>query len=455
MRVQTVLLVLLLSLLTSCGRDSSEAPLPRLNVLIIAIDTLRADRMSLYGYERPTTPEIEDFAATATTYERAITPSSWTRASFASYFTGLHPETHGCVNRDGQMSEGLHTLAERFREAGWSTACIYSNANIAPELGFDQGFDLYDAPPINAGYPRDVGMIDAISMNDRIFRWLRDERPVDKPWFLFALYVDPHDPYLPHDEHRFGEDQPGDYIDGSRRVLRAMDKGETTRNVDLIKRVNRNLYDGEVAFVDHHVGALLDELETQGLNNDTVVILLSDHGEGLWDHHDYRSHGEQVYQEQIHVPLIMRWPGRTVPGAKIEQPVAVMDVFGTLAEEFALAEPDEHESRSLFSEALTDPRPLYVDEKVGRLHRRAVIDWPWKVILDRTAPPELYHLDDDPRELRSVADLEPAIVARLTAVADSIAARGDSLRTTFMLEREPLRLDEETKRRIEALGYVN
>jgi arylsulfatase A-like enzyme len=452
MRIQSLALILILSLLTSCSPNASDGP-PKLNVLIIAIDTLRADRMSLYGYDRPTTPEIDAFATTATTYDRAITPSSWTRASFASYFTGLYPATHGCVNRDGQMSEGLHTLAERFREAGWGTASFYANANIAAEFGFGQGFDIYDSPPVNARYPRGIGMIDAISMNERIFSWLHNERPEDKPWFMFTLYVDPHDPYLPHEEYQFGEDQPTKYLNGSRRVLRAMDKGETKKNVEQIKRINRNLYDGEVAFVDHHVGALLDELETLGLSDDTVVILLSDHGEGLWDHHNYRSHGEQVYQEQIHVPLIMRWPGRTTPGSRVEYEVGVMDVFGTLADGFDLAAPEEHQSKSLFQ--TTEGRPLYVDERVGRLHKRAVIDWPWKLILNRMSPTELYNLADDPGERTSLVDLEPAVLARLTAMADSIKTQHETMKSQLNLKFNPLQIDEKTKQQIEALGYVN
>lgn len=439
-------LLLLLPLVPGCGDDA-----PRPNVLVIALDTLRADRMSLYGYERPTTPELEAFAATALTFDRAITPCSWTRTAFASYFTGLNPGAHGAENRYSQLAEHHVTLAERFKDEGWRTAAFYANGNIAADFGFDQGFDLYDSPPLNAGYPGGQRMIDAASMTGRAVEWLRTERPAEDPWFLFLLYIDPHDPYLPHPEHEFGEERATVELNGSRRLLRELDKGDKTTHVDELKRIIQNLYDGEVAYLDRHVGLLLDELTAQGLDEDTVVIVLADHGEGLWDH-GYRAHGRQIYQEQIHSPLIVRWPGRTEPGAREPRPVPVLDVFGTLADAFDLAAPEEHQSGNIFDPR---PRPITVQEILEDVNLRAVIDWPWKLILSHGEPAELYHLDDDPDERRSLLKEHPDLVARLVAVDDSVRIEDAARLVTTLGQESKIRLDPKTEQQLRALGYID
>jgi len=440
------LLLMVLPLLPGCGDDA-----PRPNVLIIALDTLRADRMSLYGYDRPTTPELEAFAATAMTFDRAITPCSWTRTAFASYFTGLNPGAHGTEDRSSQLAEHHLTLAERFKDKGWRTAAFYANGNIAADFGFDQGFDLYDSPPLNAGYPGGQRMIDAASMTGRAVEWLRAERPAEDPWFLFLLYIDPHDPYLPHPEHEFGTERATTSLNGRRLLLRELDKGDKTTDVDKLQRIIRNLYDGEVAYLDRHVGLLLDELTAQGLDEDTVVIVLADHGEGLWDH-GYRAHGRQIYQEQIHSPLVVRWPGRTEPGAREPRPVPVLDVFGTLADAFDLADPDEHQAGDIFAPR---PHPITVQEILEDVDLRAVIDWPWKLILDHGKPAELYHLDDDPAERRSLLQDHPDLVARLVAVDDSVRV-ADAARRIADVGRDPrIRLDPKTEQQLRALGYID
>ena len=158
------------------------------NLAICVIDAARVDHMGCYGYSRNTTPNIDRFAAGAVTFEQAHSPSSWTRASFASYFTGLYPSTHGCEGLDGILDQALFTLAERFRECGFTTAGIYANDNIAAELGFDQGFDLYEHPPRLAGYP-DGKTVAGASLNGAIKLWrvqtgeclktLRSDRPYE------------------------------------------------------------------------------------------------------------------------------------------------------------------------------------------------------------------------------------------------------------------------------------
>ena len=234
---------------------------------------------------------------------------------------------------------------------------------------------------------------------------------------------------------------------GSRRVLKSMDKGEYHTDLDLIKRINDNLYDGEVAFVDRYVGELIAQVDSMGLSDDTVVIVTSDHGEGLWKHHEYRGHGEQVYQQQVHVPLTMRWPGRTEPGERIARPVGVIDLFGTFAEEFGLATPDEHETRSLFAPPLEPNPPIYIDELVGRKHMRSVIDWPWKLILRQDGGSAIYRLDRDPSERRSLD--RDALPAELSVALGELERRLPSIEGPVEPAPEPAYLEQ-----LRALGYV-
>ncbi len=437
-----------------CSERNIESE-PR-NVLLLFIDTMRADRMSVYGYERTTTPHIEAFAATATTFERAYSPSSWTRASFASYFTGLYPSANGCQDREEYLDPALHTLAERFQERGFATAGIYANFNIAASLGFDQGFDLYEHPPPNVKGSDTAMFADAAAMNQRVLHWLRHERPRD-PWFLFLLYIDPHSPYMSHPEHRFGQHTAPSSV-GSWRYLKLLKHRTTSRHQDRIRTTIKNLYDGEIAYVDAHIGELLAALEAEGLADDTLVILSSDHGEGLWDHEEYRGHGQQVYEEQIHVPLIVRWPGRTQPGTRVESPVAAIDLFGALAEAYGLAKPREYQAGS-FLQALaghSSSSPIFVEEKLDKVAYRVLIDWPWKLIRDDAKNTyKLYDLRADPTE-RAPADQTQA--TRVADMSTSLDGRS-SLNAQWLNSIEWLgssdSLTEEEKRELRALGYVH
>ena len=432
---------------------ASPAPEPK-NVVMIFVDTLRADRMSLYGYERETSPHIAEFAKTAATFERAYSPSSWTRTSFASYFTGLYPSVHGCENREDTLSESHRTLAERFKSKGFETFGIYANRNIAASFGFDRGFDVYEHPPRNASYPGDYEITDAAEMNRRLLRWLDHERP-SGPWFLFALYVDPHDPYLPHEEFQFGV-PPRPRVNGSRRFLNRFRRARPGPRTDAARDYIRDLYDGEIAYVDAHVGAFLDALDRAGLAEDTVIIFSSDHGEGLWDH-GFRSHGEQVFEEQIRVPLVVRWPGRTKPGQGVATAVGVIDVFGALAENFDLAAPDEYQAHSIL-DVLDEPaptRPVIVEERLGEFAYRVLIDWPLKIIRDDLEnTTTVFDLVLDPFEESELTFQHVSERDRMESALEGATALNREWRKRLDPRIRPARPTEEEERELRALGYV-
>jgi len=453
-----LLLSLLLPLAAGCGggSDRPDRPDPPRNVLLIYIDTIRADHMSLHGYRRPTTPNIERFAATGVTFERAMTPSSWTRATFASYFTGMLPSVHGCEDRDGFLDEGLTTLPERFKAKGYATAGIYANDNIAGGLGFGRGFDIYDHPPARSGYRADEDKVTgAKEMNQRIMQWLHEERPDDMPWFLFLLYVDPHDPYLAHREHAFGETMTR-APRGARYFLKKWDKATDKKSQAQVERDIIHLYDSEIAFVDRHIGAVLDTLAALGLTDDTLVVISADHGEGLWDHEDYRGHGHLVYEEQVHVPLVVRWPGVTPPGLRVSESVPTMDTFGLLANAYGLAGTDEHQSGDLFPwfTGAGQERHLYVEERLDHVDMKVVLDGKWKLIDDRGRERvELYDLQADPDEHENLADAEPGRVAQMLELLKIQGQANDAFRANLPLEGGEAQLTDEEKAGLRALGY--
>ncbi|MCP4574143.1 MAG: sulfatase-like hydrolase/transferase [bacterium] len=456
--LRTTTFLLLITFLTGCGggSDRPDRPDAPKNVLLIYIDTIRADHMALYGYRRPNTPHMESFAATGVTFEQAKTPSSWTRASFASYFTGMLPSVHGCENRDGFIDEGLTTLPERFKAQGFHTAGIYANDNIAGGLGFGRGFDIYDHPPARTGYRGDQEKVTgAREMNARIMEWFRDERPTDQPWFLFALYVDPHDPYMAHRDLAFGEPMTR-APRGARHFLKKWDKAKEKKSQAQVERDIIHLYDSEIAYVDLHIGDVLDTLAELGLADDTMVIISADHGEGLWDHEDYRSHGHLVYEEQVHVPLIVRWPGITPPGLRVSEPVPTLDVYGLLANAYGLAEPNEHQSGDLYDWFVGQgqTRHLYVEELLDSVDMNVVQDGKWKLIDDRGRDRlELYDLEADPDERVNLAESEPGRVERLLELLEIQSLANEAFRAGLTLEGGEAVLTDEEKAGLKALGY--
>lgn len=451
-----VRLVRLLALVTCLvvGATDADSAEPK-NILLIGIDTLRADHMSAYGYERPTTPRIEEFAATALSFDRALSPSGWTRASVASFFTGLHPSVHACESRESILDQSHYTLAERLRDRGFATQGIYANYNVSASLGFDQGFDEYVHPPFNAGYPGDKPITDAAAINREARNWLEQERP-DGPWFLFLFYVDPHDPYLPHEEHDFGRPGNSHRPLGSRSMLKTLDSKHPDARVEQARQRVVDLYDGEIAYVDRHVGEILDLLEAQGLAEETVVILTADHGEGLWEHRHYRGHGELPYQHQIHVPLMVRWPGRTQAGDRVTRPVNAMDFFGALAEAFDLG--DGHQARSVFDYTADESfaPPVFVEQAQPHVAYRVLLDGDDKFIRwDLLGRTEAYDLAANPGENRRQGLLEDS--ERLSVLQELMArasAANDSLRATIDFTGGNANLSEDERAGLRALGYI-
>jgi arylsulfatase A-like enzyme len=314
-------------LVSSGGAPRPETP----NVVLISLDTLRADHLGAYGYERPTSPNLDRFMEEGILFERAFAPSSWTTPSHASVFTGHHPLVHGAGGPRGFRLEGrFSTLAELARRHGYQTAAFTEGGAVAGQLGFYQGFEVYANGPKESPRP----MATAEKTFSRATAWL--ERHDDWPFFLFVHTYEIHWPYrAPTPYAQMFMDEGMAVLTPQQAADRAFPGG---RLDDSQKASLEAAYDEGIAYTDAVVGRFLDGLRHEGLLANTVIVIFSDHGEAFWDHGGIM-HGLNLYDEQLHVPLFIRLPGERPPRARIKRQVALVDIFPTLVELLGL----EHE----------------------------------------------------------------------------------------------------------------
>lgn len=322
--------ILLLSGLSGCG------PGARPNVLLVVIDTARADRLSVDGYARQTSPEIAKLAREGVVYEQAYTPAPWTLPAHASLFTGLYPSSHGADSGHMILEDRLYTLAEAFHDAGYRTAAYAGNPWVGRQYGFGQGFDSYEeAWQGTSGDEEDAG---ASRLNSRIGHWLewRESSPTrDQPFFMFINYLEPHLPYNPPEPERSRFLAPGtDTADverlrrfGHPQELRYVLGQDGLRPGDLA--ILSDLYDGEIAYLDRRVGEVAGFLRARRLLDETVVVITSDHGEAIGDH-GFLDHKLNVFEEVLRIPLVLRYPRAIAAGQRVAGPVMLQDLYPTL-----------------------------------------------------------------------------------------------------------------------------
>lgn len=371
--------------LPSCSR-SAPPRLEAQNVLFITLDTTRADRIGCYGYEKAVTPVIDSVAARGVLFENAIAQVPLTLPSHASMLTGRYPREHG-VRDNGRNAVGEHhpTLATIFKEQGYRTGAFVASFVLDSQFGLARGFDVYEddmgkqehaGDPFHAQQPANV-------ITDRAMNWLTQKS--DQPFFAWVHYYDAHDPYMPPPEFR-GPD--------------------------------RNLYDGELAFIDTQLKRIFDWLSAEGLNEKTLVIIAGDHGESFNEHGE-RGHTNFVYATNMHVPLIFAHP-KAIPAGKREKAVVeLVDIFPTVLELFGIPSPVDLMARPLNEVFAGKSIPshaaysesLYVFNSYGWAEQRAMTTARWKYI--STANPELFDLSVDPGETKNLVLDEPRIAADL------------------------------------------
>jgi arylsulfatase A-like enzyme len=487
-------------------RDPQPAPIastdPRPNVVLIVFDTLRASEMSCYGYSRRTTPRLDAFAEGGTLYLRTAAASNSSLPTHASLFTGLYPtrngahdgiDRHGLLRRSG-LSHSVVTLAQVLASRGYATAAIVSNfMMVTHRFDLDRGFRYFDSRPSPSYFAFAYAPVlyllhdrlaltwlrrpitarfrtpyrPAEKITDLAIRWL-DHRPSGQPYFLFLNYLDPHRPYLPPERYRNrwlrGEPDsslaPGglpwrSYLEiaGRRRPIRPGESAHLT-----------GLYDGELSYLDEEAGRFFDRLKADRQSRDTWIIVTADHGESLGEHNTLE-HTCSLYQELIHVPLIIHYPdccGLPREPAVDSRPVDQVDLMPTILDVLHVPFPGQPDGVSIlsgkrsavYSQKFPNPSLARRFPRVGLYAAggSAVVEEHWKYILLDGARGALFDLAADPGELRDVAAKYPAEVDRLS---QSLARWKESLKSKGEASSPARPPSPEVIRQLRALGYLN
>ena len=317
----------LLAFVRSRGNGRAEAPSTPArrsdspNVVLVTIDTLRADHVGAYGYPLPTTPELDAFARTATLFESAVSPATNTNPAHASIFTGLLPRRHGNLDNFYRMEPGPPLLAEALAGRGYRTGAFVSGyALLRRFAALDRGFSTWDEE-FDGRERRGKETV------DRAIAWLG--KGGDAPFFLFVHLFDPHGPYrAPSDARKIAETGKAEPVPLERiPEYQRLSEGKGTL-LDL--RSYRARYDSEIAYADGQLGRLLDALEAGGDLERSIVIVTADHGESLGERYHVLDHGASVYEEEIRVPLVVRFPGGRGAGRRHAPLVSTVDVTPTV-----------------------------------------------------------------------------------------------------------------------------
>jgi arylsulfatase A-like enzyme len=326
MRARHLLVLLLVSL--GCDRGP-----PRPNIVLVVWDTCRGDRVSVNGYERPTTPRLEALAKEGTTFRRCYSPSPWTPPAHASLFTGLLPRNHGLrEGRADRVEPGLPLLAETLRAAGYETACAVANPQISDATGLDAGFDTvlrcYGEPEAKGDGAEVLGKL-------RAFSAARRASGGGRPLFLFVNLMEPHLPYA-CDAASVAAVRGDGAVNGARKAAALVTDARANDHLYGVNPLDATTlgdlsaaYDGAVRAVDRVTGEILDLLREDGLLGNALVAVCGDHGENLGEHGDV-SHLMSVRDPVLHVPLVLRWPGRFEGGRVVDEQVRLQDLYPTL-----------------------------------------------------------------------------------------------------------------------------
>jgi arylsulfatase A-like enzyme len=417
------------------------------NLLLISLDTLRADHLGCYGYVRPTSPFLDRLATQGVLFENAYATAPWTLPSHASLFTGLYPSQHGVMNEDTAMPEDVLTLAEALSQRGFATRAVVSGHFVGPRYGLGQGFDRYVAVPPNQ--PAGGAAATVIAQSLEAIAAMRGQ-----PFLMFSHFMDVHSDYraAPRFEALFDGSYHG-RVDGTTSQLRAFarkllvaDESDRLRLIDL--------YDAEIRQLDTELEGWFASLRERGVLDDTLVVVTADHGEEFFEHGSVL-HGQSLYQELLRVPLIVVGPG--LPGGRrVAEAVSLVDVLPTVLGQLGIAPPDALAGRDLAPLWRSTPPPwperdLYAeaDRTVERRDTlRAVIRSGWKLVQSRVdGGVELYDLGADPRERVNRVPTEAERAASLAHALDSALA---SQKAAPALPK----LSPEERAQLQALGYV-
>lgn len=463
-----IFVALVLFVSSACSAPTGPPPEPT-NLVILSIDTLRVDHLGIYGYPHPTSPTLDRFAEQSTVFETAITVHVTTAPAHGTILTGRYPGSHGILRNGMRLARNVPTLAEMLSEQGWSTGGFVSGWTLQRHTSLDRGFAVYDD---DLGSPEAGARRDGGKTTDVALDWLKEQVATDRKFFLFLHLFEPHWPYDPpaRDALRFLPNQ---------HELTTLTKATHLNRLITVNRLTEfeqreyiARYDGEIVVADRLLNRLLDALESLGVAHNTVVIVLSDHGETLFERKWTMDHGCRPYEEQIQVPLVLHIPGENASGHRVSDQVSLLDVVPTVLDVFDLAPQEGVQGRSLLplarDEVTTNPsRPAFITARSApervphvkapltsrglvravRLPNVKLIEYPTSM---GGWSPELFVLSDDPGERDNRAESSNDTALFLRQELDRWQAHSG---TDFAPEA-PI-LDPEVEAALRELGYID
>ncbi len=450
---------------TSPAEGPAAARVERPNLVLYVVDTLRADHLGCYGYDRPTSPRLDAFAREGVRFAEARAQSSWTKPAMATILTGLHPVSHGAERRAQGIAPEVRTLAERLSAAGYETAMFTTNPTVVEKFGFGRGFERFEYVHQLQGRKR--RSVRSAEMHQAAAAWLDGRVAPERPFFLVVHTLDPHDPYRPPEPYRSrfapGVDVAAACCFRGERLAALSEEEAAIR-----RRDSMALYDGEIAANDASFGRLVDDLRARGLLDRSAVLFTSDHGEEFHEHGGWR-HAESLFEEVLRVPLVVRLPGGASAAATIADPADQIDIAPTLLDLAGVAAPPELPGASLLpviGGGHSPPRESLAWLRHPAFDVTAIRDGNWKwvrhegVLRAVTAgvagytgvsePAEaLYDLEADPGERQNLLEAEPdrrrALALRVKAARARLARREDA---------GEVDIDPELDAELRALGYL-
>jgi arylsulfatase A-like enzyme len=439
----------------------------RRQVILISVDTLRADHLSCYGYERPTSPHLDALAKESALFVNVYAPSPWTLPSHVSMLTGLNTVRHQVNREDQRMSPELVTLAELLKTNNFFCSAFTGGGFVSSAFGFADGFDSYyeRADEIYLDHAAEFCFRD-------VARWIEFNK--DRDFFLFIHTYQPHDPYvspLPY-KTRFLSEQARwtqlnllGYLGGKSGIFKPLPQEERQNIIDL--------YDGEILYTDEGlIGPLMATLKELSLYDQTMIVFTSDHGEEFFDHGGW-GHGHSLYDESLKVPLLIKFPDKKFKGRRIENIVSLVDIVPTILDELRIdwskSNVDGRSLVPLLKGKEKDHRTFLSDvgENILNLHlprKMAMSEGTFKFILNKNLsqeekdffqfPPvpvkmlELFDLSVDPLERISIVEKEARLAQRFLRHLEAVSARvkGQIQQTAI--------IDKELEQQLRALGYI-
>ncbi len=423
------------------------------------LDTLRADHLSGYGYERQTSPVLDSFANENLKFKHALTAAPWTPASVATMFTGLYPTSHGMVppnDRElakkgfAKLNPNLETIAEVLKQQGYTTAGVSPNPWITKEFGYTQGFDeFYYIARKPAEKITESG-------EEIITKWLNDKssKKSSDPFFLYLHYLDPHDPYTP----------PPPY---DTKFQGPLLKSPFTYDEKMLSLIGR--YDGEINYMDTQLGRLFSFLKEKELYEDLFIVIVSDHGEQFKEHGNLR-HGYKLFNEEVHIPLLIKTNRKSDSAKIIETTVSTVDIYPTILARLGITPPKNLQGVSLLNEkaikdrksVISEVRRIYDMKSVTDFHgKHLVMEVPYdqkdpdvSKSLESWRSPNIIGLFDSHNDYACMTKMkDPQLKSELKSSFDEIfltALKNQSVATSERSEE----ISNETLDQLKSLGYL-